>query len=76
MARRRLARRRLGWLEGSWLEGSRMGLARCRMGLGCGIRAGICLGRRTRLGLGSGLGQPLLDRSWAQLRLGARALLA
>ena len=50
-----------------------------RMGLGPGIRRGlrsrVCLGCRTRLGLGSGLGQSLLECG-RTLRLGACSRLA
>lgn len=55
-------------------------LARRRMGMGprlCGwLRSRICLGRRTRLGLGSRLGQSLLVRRWSPLWLGACSNLA
>jgi len=68
-----VAWRRLGWL-------ARRRLARRRMGLGPGIcrglRSGVCLGCRTWLGLGSGLGQSLLECGRPALRLGACSRLA
>lgn len=55
-------------------------LAWRRMGLGSGfcrrLRPGICLGCRTRLGLGPRLGEPLLVRGRSELRLGTRPRLA
>ena len=73
-----MAWRRVAW---RWLAWRRLGwLARRRMGLGPGIRRGlrsrVCLGRRTRLGLGSGLGESLLECGRAALRLGACSRLA
>ena len=50
------------------------------MGLGSGLRCGlcprICLGCRTRLGLGTWLGQSILVRGQSPLRLGACPSLA
>ena len=66
--RRRVAWRWLGW----WLARRRMGLG---PGIRRGLRSGVCLGCRTRLALGSGLGQSLLECE-RTLRLGACSRLA
>ena len=62
LAWRRLARRWLAWR-----------LARRRMGLGSGLRCGlcprICLGCRTRLGLGTWLGTWLGQSIWVRVRV-------
>jgi hypothetical protein len=65
---RRLGRRRMGRLARRW-----MGLG---PGLRCRLCSRICLGCRTRLGLGSRLGQSLLVCRRSSLRLGHRPSLA
>lgn len=72
LAWRRLAR---WWWWLAWRMGR---LARRRMGSGlrCGLCPRICLGCRTRLGLGTWLGKSILVRGRSPLRLGACPSLA
>lgn len=60
----------MAWWWLAWRLGRR--LARSRVGLG----SCICLGCRTRLGLGARLGQSLLVCGGSALRLGANPRLA